>query len=208
MDYPVEILPNPNYKIIDCAINDFFLARHIDNIANPHDLWDDITNTLKIKYTISQSDHIDDLSMILLSVFKIEYIPIKLTELGDSKYNKYCNPDENVTTPVFNDDFLLKENRHFWCVPMKRFQNEIFDFTSSDQPLVAKCIVKHTPMKWNFWHFSLHWEVYGNLLSSFEGNHRKNLAKKIGHSLKTSIAKFASIQNPTIPILNLECYNK
>lgn len=207
MDYPIDILPNPNYKLIECDISDFFLVRHID-IVDISKLWDEVTNTLNISCICAPSERIDDLSMSLLSVFKIENIHIKLTEQGNTKYNERCNPDDSIETPIFNVDYIINEQRHFWCTPLKYLHNEIFDFSASNQPLIAKCIVSHTPMKWNYWHFSLDWDVYGTRMSSLERNHRKNLARKIGHSVRTTIAKFASIINPPIQKLDSACYCK
>ena len=61
----------------------------------------------------------------------------------------------------------------------------------------AICHVKHTPMMWNYWHFSVRWKLgdneYWNELSPEE---RKNWIKRLAHESRAHIQKYAFIGLP------------
>ncbi len=111
-------------------------------------------------------------------------------------------PDEEVETPVHEVDFIINNNRHYWCAPINRLHKREFKYERDNLPLTATCFVKHTPMKWNFWHFSLHWELQtGELLENMTEKEKKKIARNLGQAVRVTIAHFAVIQEPEHPIL-------
>lgn len=199
MDYPQEILPNPDYKLIDCDLNDHFLIR-FTNTNNINEIWDSETNTVSYQQICSPGERIDDLSMSLLDVYKVAHIFLDFTPAGREKYMFYCSPDDAVGTPVYATDFFTNNNRHYWCVPINQLHNREFKYEQDNLPLTATCIVTHKPMRWNFWHFSLRWKLDLELLEDMPDKTRKKIAKKIGQAVRVTIAHFAIIHEPEHPI--------
>jgi hypothetical protein len=136
MNYPREILPNPNYKFIDCNLSQYFLIRFINtNVID--DILDPITQNIKVECICSPKERIEDLSMSLLGVYNEHHIAIDFTPLGKEKFMYYCQPDEFVETPSFETDFLLDNNRHFWCVLIEKVNNRDFNYTRSNNPFIV-----------------------------------------------------------------------
>jgi hypothetical protein len=120
----------------------------------------------------------------------------------------YCQPDESIKPPVINIDFDTKTGRYFWCVPIVQLHNKSFDYSRGGKTFVAICKVVHTPMKWNFWHFSLRWKVDTEMLEDMEQKEKDKVAQKLGHSARVIIAHFARLEHPEHPVLPKNCYCK
>ena len=207
MDYPEEILPNPNYKRIDCDLSNYFVVRffntnHISEILDPE------TNKVVIQHICSGSEKIEDLSMSLLGIYKPEHIFLDFTSQGKSKFMSYCEPDVNPTVPIFEDDYLLNKDRHFWWIPINSIHKRKVEYTSKEEPYVATCFVCHTPMLWNYWHFSLRWSTELKPLDKMDVKLKNKVAKRIGHSARVLISHFASIEDPDLTPLPSACYFK
>lgn len=207
MDYPIEILPNAAFKYIDCDLATHFLLRII-NTRDINEFWDFETNMLKIAHVCSPREHIQDLSMSLLGIYRPQDIFIQLTESGKIKFNHYCEPDANVPVPVFEEEFILNEDRHYWWVPIDKLSNKEFPYERDNHPFVATCMVEHSPMRWNFWHFSLKWKTDLGDLEDLPEKQKKNVDRRIAHSARALIAKFAIIEFPENLILPKNCYCK
>lgn len=207
MHYPEEILPHSNYKFIDCDLNDHYLIR-FTNTKDINAIWDNETNTVNPKQICSPPEHIDDLSTSLLGVYKISHIFLDFTVAGKQKYMTYCPPDDVVETPVYDTDFFTNDNRHYWCVLINQLHNREFKYEKDNLPLTATCIVKHTPMRWNFWHFSLRWKLETELFEGLPDKTRRKIAKKIGQAVRVTIAQFAIVHEPEHPVLPQNCYCK
>jgi hypothetical protein len=205
MDYPIEILPGPTFKLIDCDLTDYFLIRHVD-ISKEESLIDADTNVVYKKYICPQSDHIEDLSTSLLGIFKTNYIYIAFTAEGGIKYFAYCYPNEIVEVPEFEKDFFNKEERKYWWVPIGKLHNREFIYNVGENQVSATCLVIHTPTKWNYWHFSLRWKTNIGLIGDLEEKKKRNIARKIGHSAIVAISQFAKVTSPEYTELPNECY--
>jgi hypothetical protein len=212
MIYPAQILPNSNYKCIECDLSKHYLIRFTESNERV-DLFDESLNQVKQTQICHPSENMRDLSTSLLGVFETSFIKINLTEAGKKKYNEYCDPDIVVETPVFNTDFIVKENRGFWVVLIGDINKIIADYTVGDidTKFKATCIIEHTPMKWNYWHFSIRWNIekkgFWHKLELNESQ-RKKLGKRLGHEARATIAKFARIQEPCFSALETVNYCK
>ena len=207
MDYPQEILPNPNYKFIDCALPTHFVIRHT-NTSDKNQIWDSETNRIVLQHICSPEERIDDLSMSLLGIYTPDHIFLEFTDEGNVKFMEYCDPDIDPETPVFEKEFNTNENRRFWWMPISKVHNVQFNYTRSNEPYLATCMVRHTPMLWNYWHFSLRWSTDLGELENLEERQRKKVAKRIGHAARVSISHFASIDPPIFEPLESSCFTK
>lgn len=207
MNYPLEILPNEKFKRIDCNIESYFLVRLIDS-HNLEEIFNDYTQRINIAHLFNPTERIDDLSLSLWGIYNQNHISLKFTNLGKDKYMEECEPDQIVETPQYEKDFRNDGAIYYWTATVGKFHEVTFDYQRSNLPLKAKCFVKHTPMKWNFWHFSLRWTTDQGPLEQMQGNARKNAARKIGHSLRVLISEFARLSKPPDTILPKECYCK
>src|SRR5216684_4147600 len=101
MRFPHRILPNPDYKFIDCDLSNHFLARFFET-DNVDDIKDPDTGFIRQKY-ICQAEHASDLSTNLLGIFRIPYLQIELTRESKKKYNHSCEPDCKIDIPTKQD---------------------------------------------------------------------------------------------------------
>lgn len=149
MDYPVNLLPKASHKFIDCDLSGLCLIRHSHL---PNELILDEHNQLKNE--IITSNQLPDLSTSLFGVFTLMDIKIKVT---NEDYQCYCNPNIEVEPPVFEKDFECVEGRGYWSVLIESVNKQKVEY--EDGSLSAICHIVHTPMKWNFWHFSMRWFI-------------------------------------------------
>ena len=146
--------------------------------------------------------------MSLFGVYTEQHINLTFTDLGNERYNHYCQPDANVPVPVLEEDFTDEDGRRgYWCVPVNKLADfAIFLYQGKDQ-LTATCRVVHTPMRWNYWHHSLRWEIStGPMEEIADKKLRENTARKIGHSARVAISHFAKSTVPGTPALAKTCY--
>ena len=210
MNYPSEILPNSTYKLITCDLSNHYLIR-FTNSNKREDIFNEELNQVKQTEICSPSEGMNDLSTSLLGVFETSFIQIDLTDLGKEKYNDYCEPDIEVELPIFNTDFTVKESRGFWVVLIGDINETTADYTKGDidTKFKATCIIQHTPMKWNYWHFSIRWKTEEQgFWHQLGDNQKKKLAKRLGHEARANIAKFAKIEEPNYSQLALEHFCK
>ena len=204
MRYPSEILPNANYKLINCDLSSFYLIRFThSNIRS--DIFDDTVNQVRQTQIVDPSKGMDDLSTNLLGIFTPDHIQIKLTDLGKSKYNEYCEPDAVVATPISDLDYTWLTSRGFWVVLVGDINAITADYTKGDidTKFKATCVIEHMPMKWNYWHFSIRWETEDlGFWHKLNDNQKKKLAKRLGHEARANIAMFAKIEQPEYPVIS------
>lgn len=205
--FPVKILPNPFYKIIECNLSDYCLIRYTDGACG----FDHQTGFVAEKSICSPKENISDLSTCLLGVFRLEFLKISLTRNGIDNYSAYCAPDEKVSTPVYEADYTIEDNRGYWSVLIKDINNTIVNYTKSNFPFTATCVVRHTPAKWNYWHFSINWEIEDGFWHNLDDKQRKTLDKRLAHEARTHIkfhAKCQDIPENAKEMSDKACYKK
>lgn len=209
MEYPTEILPQTNRKLISCDIHKHFLIRSTPTLA---DLVDETTGDIKQTTICSPTEQITDLSTSLLGVFTLFHNKIELTKESKEKYGAYCLPDSEVEIPIYKTDFYLNENKGFWTILIENIFNKDVKYTFGDKPDViftAICSVIHTPARWNFWHFSLKWYLseHNCYLDQIQDEKlRKKISKRLSGESRAMIAKFAKIVEPDYHQLLEDCY--
>lgn len=199
MTYPSEILPHPRYKLITCDLSDFFLVRHT-NIQEFGPLLNEYGD-VSPKHIAHPSERMDDLSMNLLGVFQPNFTEIEITPKAKEYYNKECEPNSFVRLPIFMQDFVLNRDRTNWFLKFKDFDGYVCDFTKGPNQtrFTAKCEILHSPMRWNYWHFSIRWNIEGvGYLHNLEINERKKFASKIGKDARSGLVRVAKDSIPTL----------
>lgn len=206
MDYPKELLPKSNYKLIstDELNNNFSLIRKskkskkdsIDNIGDVR---------LDAICEEEREREVFGLSFNLFGIYKIEHIKITIENRG---YHDYWNPEQeplSIDEISFSLDneafpiFFLILNLHNIDFPYeKTIKNK------HTESLTGTCRIEHKPTKCNFWHFEL--SIY-----SSENNYIKYNSslwkKKISKYILKSILKIdASTKTPKTIILDKFVY--
>jgi hypothetical protein len=133
---------------------------------------------------------------------------IELTKDGKSKFNMLCEPDSNVDVPEYEKDFILNEQRHYWIVMIGEIQNALVDYTMANLPFRATCLIMHTPMKWNYWHFSIRWLTKQGFWHTLTTNEKEKVTKRLGNEARAHLMKYARLQAPVIKVLHSSCYEK
>jgi len=210
MNYPIRILPNTNNKIISCDLSSHYLVRYT-NTNVIEDIIDNVTGFIKQEHVCSPRDNAQDLSTSLLGVFEIPYTKIELTAIGTQKFIDYCEPDTTVDVPIYDEDFILNNNRHYWTLLIGNIDKQNISYEKSNNPFVARCLVCHTPTKWNFWHFSIRWFLISENCMWHElpeNEKKKRWAARLAFEARVAIAKYGKVLEPNYSELPTECYTK
>jgi len=209
MNYPIKILPNSNYKLITCDVSNCYLIRftHSNKIE---DIFDEELMQVRQISICDPSGNMNDLSTSLLGVFETSFVQIELSQSGKEKYNSQCDPDISVEVPIFKKDFTINESRGFWVVLIGDINEKTIDYTKGgiDTKFKATCFIEHTPMKWNYWHFSIRWRTEEGFWHTLNDNQKKKMSKRLAHEARANIAKFAKIEEPNYTQLNHPDYCK
>jgi hypothetical protein len=205
MNYPTRILPQSSYKSINCDLSSHYLIRFtktndVKEIINPE------TGFVKCEHICTPRQHAADLSTSLLGIFEVLHIQIELTDAGNAKYNDYCEPNATIDPPILHQDYLLNNSRHFWVIHVKDIINAEVDYTKSNLPFKATCIIQHTPMKWNFWHFSIRWKTENGFWHELTEKEQEKLAKRLGNEVRAYISKYAKVHEPNYTELDESFY--
>ena len=195
MNFPSKILPNSSYKYINCDLSDHYLIRST-KAGNISEILDPITGFIKQEHICSPTHQVADLSTSLLGIFEISHIQIQLTSNGKTEYNHYCEPNIDVEVPIYQDHFEIDSDKFYWVVLIRNLNNVLVDYTKSNLPFTAECVVMHTPMKWNYWHFSIRWQTDEGFAHSLSDKERKKLLGRLGQEARSHIAMFATIKEP------------
>ena len=198
MDYPLTLLPKENHKLIDCDLSGCCLIRH-SHLSNA-DLLD---NLGLLKNEVIQSKDLPDFSTSLFGIFTLDDIKIKVT---NGLYQCYCEPNCIVDTPIFEDDFECDANRGHWSILFDSIHNQEIEY--EDQTLSAICHINHTPMKWNFWHFSVNW--YINDIDAYWHDNpdyqTPAIRRKLASEARSLIKKFGKAEVMSDKKINENCY--
>lgn len=213
MNYPIEILPSINKKIISCDISSHFLIRSTPTNTITK-LRDEITGEVSQQAICSPRENIIDLSTSLLGVFDFSHNLLELTPEGRSKYSHYCDPDINVTAPIYNLDFQINSAKGFFVILIEKIAKISVCYTIGEYPIIksnAICSVVHTPTLWNYWHYSIKWflQDYNCYLDAIKDEKlKRKIAKRLSGEARALIARFASVNQPNYQELSKSCYLK
>jgi hypothetical protein len=135
-----------------------------------------------------------------------------LTPTGKEIYSDYCSPDETIDAPQYESHFTYDNRKLFFRLEIAKIIGiEIPVPIDSSRTIMAKCEVKHTPMKWNYWHYSIHWYIDSErcYLHDFSDKELgKSLGKRISSAAKSFIADYAKISEDEYFIIEETCYKK
>jgi hypothetical protein len=202
MIYPELILPNPACKIIDGDLSEYFLIRYVDNVSGT------LPEPILEEHICTPRDKIEDLSTSLLGIFVTEYIHLTFTKESFPIFMQYCAPDYSASIPVFEKDFYSKKDRTCWYIQIGQIHGKDFPYKSGENDLVAVCNVIHTPMIWNYWHFSVRWSVDGIFLNDMDTKQKEKIARKIGFAARVLFSKFAVTREPEFTVMENYRYYK
>ncbi len=187
MPYPIEILPQTGYKLIVCNLLPFHLTRY----TNTKDIIDE-TGLISSASIVSPKEGIMDLSLSLLGVFKYEHNLITLTYDGKLDYNHMCAPDLTVKIPEETKHYIINHDRSWWSLSIQLLMEQEYDCLYKDKKIKFIPIIIHTPMMWNYWHFSLTWEFSNFDIETIESVTQKKKFKEImASSARSAIQQYA-----------------
>jgi hypothetical protein len=207
IEYPIEILPNPSYKLIGCDLTNHYLIRYTDTRSRS-ELVESSTGFVKTKYIGSPRTKLIDLSTSILGVYKFEHTEIYFTDESNDRFTEYCEPDIEPVKPLYNEDFLLNTNRGHWLINIGEIHNTSVDYTIGEHSHQAVCKIVHTPTRGNFWHFSVRWLLEEEYWNSLDPNGKKGWSKRLAHEARTHLQKYASIEDYDGIALNPIHYTK
>ena len=217
MAYPVQILPNSNYKFINCHVGDCVLMRTTGS-PNDEDIWDNELQQIRVAQLANPRERVYDMSTNLLGVFERDHCKIYFTQIGKEKYGISCEPDTEVENPKEIIDFLRRVNVGIIYAKIEDVAGIKVTYTSGDSknPITyyGESFVKHTPMRWNFWHYSIDWKISIKSTSSDEYETvpqerlTNGMLKQIASAARSRLVEKFSLACDSYNILDESCYMK
>jgi len=189
MLYPERLLPQAHFQTIrqDLQTAESYLIRHTEST----NIYDPDTGHLLPSCVAPQTNHLHDLSTSLLGIFTPPDIEYQL--IGERKpyFDDLWIPGETVPTPVFDQDFIQRPERGFFVLRTSDISGLTVPYNMGTQSdLTAVCHVLHTPVRANFWHFSIRWfNAEGDVLLQ-NGNWKRRLLT----ACKSLICQFARFE--------------
>lgn len=155
VNYPKNILPHDKRLLL--TIDDILDGKLI-RFTEENPYYDDEFGIYNKAIANPSFTHMPDLSCSLLSNegFKKEYITLKII---NPDFLEYCNPNTSVEIPIFEKDYEINQNRFPYYLIMSEIHNLQISYKKNEDLYEATCYVNHTPMKWNYWHFSVNWFI-------------------------------------------------
>lgn len=153
MQYPIRLLPKTNYKSITTGLEEKCLIRHFV-INNEQGVVDDLGLLKDYIIASGGEKQLPDLSTSLFGVFTDNDIVFNIV---NPLLAEYCEPNHNSTTPTFEEDYVIAENRSYWSILVNEIDNKVVEYDGVE--FKATCYTCHTPTKSNFWHFSIMWFI-------------------------------------------------
>ena len=149
MNYPLEILPNENFTYISCDLSEYHLIRNTP--------YKPILFTQELfPPEFLKSDALPDFSTSLFGIFDANHSKIKLIrDEGTKIYGNYCEPNVSIIPPTFKIHFEYDETKYCYILNVFDFHEKEIKIEFNNQIFEAVYHVVHTPMQWNFWHFSI-----------------------------------------------------
>ena len=202
MQYPLRLLPQPDYKLIELApwLKDYYLVRHTPD----RDLDDPETGLLKIDYIVPEhgKSQMKDFSTNLLGAFTTDDCFWKIEGENKAYYLfELWSPGEVVTEPVWQKDFQRDESRGMFFLRIGDILDQEVPYNIGGKDnFTAICKVKHTPNRANFWHFSIRWfNLDGDIYPDQRGNWIDRMLKTAIRTVIREHAKFdAPEANPVL----------
>ena len=198
MEYPLELLPKSKYCVITSGFNNCQLIRFTS--TNNRDLLiDPRTNQLKAEHVCTiESMQLVDLSSNLLGIFTVEHIQLAWIPDSGALFQQHWSEGVEFTDkPQLDVHFNLRPERGFFILPVSSLlSNPPIEFENSDnQTMIAECLVKHTPILGNFWHFSIQWNIIpiGNWNSLTTEDLKKKFKRNLGTKARSLICQYASL---------------
>lgn len=202
MVYPDRLLPRPNYRLISDveALNSFFLQRSTIDL----DIIDPVTNTIKPTYVSSPTEHLHDLSTNLIGVFIPEDRFWRI--IGENKEYFTREPwpvGEAAKAPSYPNDFERVTNLGAIYFPVNKLNGLSIPYNKGAKDgFTAICRILHTPVRSNFWHFSLRWfNEEGDVLYQ-KGSWKKRMLT----STRAALIEFGAISEPEIQNIDISLY--
>jgi hypothetical protein len=202
MPYPTEILPQDGHRLIVCNLLPFNLTRY----TNTKDIFDE-AGLISLTSIVSPKEGIMDLSLSLLGIFKYNHNLITLTDDGKADYNHMCAPDLTVNVPEETIHYTINNERSWWTISIQQLMEQEYDCIYKEKEIKFIPIITHTPMMWNFWHFSLTWEISNFDIETIESaTQKKKFKDAMASSARSAIQQYAKSGEIAFTIIDANDY--
>lgn len=165
MAYPEHLLPKSNYCCIPwkSELHGHYLLRTTPS----SDIWDTETNSVRGRYVLESNqsrENLKDYSTNLLGVFTTKDAAVKLTKSERKAYLIDSWAEGEIVEPPAPGEFDVLEDYGFFFYKIGVIHGfpKPINLLSKPQYTEARCYVCHTPVRSNFWHFSVQWKIGQN----------------------------------------------
>lgn len=205
-EYPLILLPQEHYKFIECDVSEHYLIRSFNLVENTP-LLNELSE-IDANYICIYPHNIQDLSTSLLGHFTINDNKIELTKKGKTDYQD-CEPNFPGTPLIYEEDYLRNDDKWHWIIKCSNVVDIKISFVHAEEAISTVSYLKHSPMKWNFWHYAVRWHINGKdsiEINKYSTGQMQTLCKKIGAKARSIIAQHAVLDIDAHPLLADNCY--
>lgn len=197
MDYPEHLIPRPDYRImVDVShLDGYCLQRSTPGT----DIIDPDTSKIKAKYVAFQRDHLRDLSTNLISVFQPEDRYWGVTGERKAYYVELWQEGETVAQPTPEESTRDEQKGAIYFSIQELLAMEVpYEKGDEEGVRLVQCKVLHTPVRSNFWHFSIRWFNEDGEIMNQKGKWSKRMLTT-ARSMLIEIGRMAPTSPKTLP---------
>jgi len=191
-----------HFKRIEADLSAYFLCRTINDsrlVALVNGMYSD-------EMLCAENKELFDYSTNLLGVFLPQ--DSKIVLIGDNRKHFYAYWDfaEEVSIPVFGQDFEIDEHRDCFFFPVSSLHQKIrvpFQRPPKDSDEILTAHVVHTPTRSNYWHFSVCWKDEKGDFEKYKGSAWQ---KRISSTMLAYLQEHILLETPNYLPLSASVY--
>lgn len=203
MKFPSNLRPKWYYKFInEIEPNWIFQRATLKKSENQE------SRLINPEIIASPAKHLLNYSVNLLGEYKDENKSVTLTNEGkklfDVKWKEFCI----TSKPKHQRDFEFNSEKGALYFFVNDILGTDYDLNYKGNDFKIVPIIKHDPMKWNFWHFEISWKVSPNDHIPTSNNGRRDFDREVAHAIRASFQYLANDSCEIAYNLNESIYKK
>jgi hypothetical protein len=200
MLYPDHLLPKMDYRLIEWRkeLCEYYVLR----AAPSADLIDPDTGMVRARFVNDNSrEHLLDYSTNLIGIFSPKDVAIEWERNDRKHYYTSTWAIAEIVEPPSSSDFSIREDFGYFFYAIGTLHQYPQPINVARVPHTqAKCYVCHTPVRANFWHFSVRWKIGSeDVETTLTKNERRDLLGLV----RTFLIEHAILELPTDKIIEI-----
>jgi len=194
MLYPDHLLPKVGYRLIEWRKE--LCEHYVLRSAPSADLIDPDTGMVRARFVNDNSrEQLLDYSTNLLGIFRPNDAAVEWERNERKPYYTSTWTKAEIVEPPKSSDFYIREDLgyFFYAIDTLHQYPQPINIARIQPHTQAKCYVCHTPVRANFWHFSVRWKIGSD---DIETTLTKNERRALLGLVRTFLIEHAILELP------------